>query len=311
MIDTLVESLVVFFGKGLKRHRLRFCFFLLFSLLLHISLILFLTEPLQSDNSFSGEEMQPIAYVDFRPRHFVNQSTFNKITPKKPTPYISKYDQSVEQETQAMLQGLFHHVGTESGNDDTHQEQSSEHEDSQLTALDLPRWEESHKRELSSLGKEVVSRIVNAPLELDSSALDGREFNSAIGDAGDSHIPNFLPGVELGEKTRLNTLEFPFYSFLSRVKKQVYLRWIQYFREQPYILHDKQFHEGVLSTQLYVSLSPEGEIENMAVLKSSGSENIDFAAMHAFTASEPFHNPPADLVMEDGLIHFNYGFFVY
>jgi hypothetical protein len=46
------------------------------------------------------------------------------------------------------------------------------------------------------------------------------------------------------------------------------------------------------------------------VMKESGVQIFDQAAIGAFTDVQIFPNPPKDLVQEDGYIHLKYGFTV-
>ena len=236
-------------------------------------------------------------------RQIVSQKTFNKIAPKKHTPYLSQADKAVEKETQAMLKGLFH--------------QAEEGGQSFVLARRVePDNTKSFKRNISSLPQRVVSAPIS--LELSGPHIDAPfstgDFSGQNPQQDRSRTMDFLPGVEFGSHTLLNTKEFIYHSYYSRMKEQLYWRWIQYFTTEmrgfSSTFH-KRIRQGLFSTWLYVYLSTEGEVQDIRVVKSSGVEEIDSAALHAFLLAEPFPNPPKGLVEEDGYIHIKQSFHLY
>jgi TonB family protein len=61
-------------------------------------------------------------------------------------------------------------------------------------------------------------------------------------------------------------------------------------------------------TLLSISLEPEGTLRYVCVEKSSGVDFLDEAAIAAFTKSQPFPRPPAELVDKDNAVRFQFGF---
>ncbi len=222
-------------------------------------------------------------------QQIVSQERFNKIPPKTQTSYLSKKDKTVEKETQAMLNGLFHQAD-------------------QNLRVKNQHFSKSIERKVSSQVPDLVDKIT-APLSVDLSAIESENIFPEKNRQELSRTMDFLPGVEFGSHTLLNTREFVYYSYFARMKEQLYWRWTQYIKNE---LLQKAFsfnkfvykHKSrYFSTSLYVYLSPEGEVQDMRVIKSSGVEDIDSAALHAFLLAEPFPNPPGGLIEEDGYIH--------
>ena len=260
------------------------------SLLLHIGFWFLLAQvPAHKSRDLDSEKTE-VVFVEYPPhRQIVSQKNFNKISPPQQRAYLSQADQSVEKETQAMLKGLFHQ-GNSSAVPST--------------------YNKENRKPSSEHNMNMQKTIKNAPVQMD------------LGESGFSFQPtpslsktmDFLPGVELGSHTLLNTKEFRYYSYFSRMKEQLYWRWTSLFREESSSLSAqiKRVHQQRLfHTRLYVYLSPEGEIQDISVVRSSGLESIDSIALYAFMQSAPFPNPPQGLVEEDGYIHIQQSFNLY
>lgn len=120
---------------------------------------------------------------------------------------------------------------------------------------------------------------------------------------------DFLPEVEDGEDTALNSKRWRFASFFNRVKRQVAENWhpeIAYRRRDPY---GNVYGFRDRMTVLRVSLWPDGNLKDLLVEHPSGVAFLDDEALQAFRAAQPFLNPPRQLMDPDsGLISFRFGF---
>ena len=286
-----------------KKNRINpLLFTFLCSLLIHSPLFLLLLNP-SAINTIQEEE-DNLVLVEY-PLHqqIVSQKIFNKITPKTQTPYLSQADKAVEKETQAMLKGLFYQQETE--NMDFLKRKSSSKAQFQPDTIN---------RKISSLEPFWLNKITE-PIQMNIAEMEKTAFSQRPEKQSISRTMDFLPGVELGSHTLLNTKEFIYYSYFSRMKQQLYWRWTQYFRTEPQLffltLTTNEKRQRFFTTRLYVYLSPQGEIQDIRVVKSSGAESIDSAALHAFLSATPFPNPPPELVEEDGYIHIKQSFHLY
>ncbi|HPI39326.1 MAG TPA: energy transducer TonB [Pseudobdellovibrionaceae bacterium] len=144
----------------------------------------------------------------------------------------------------------------------------------------------------------------------------------------DSNNPHFLsqapPGpsafgqllkrdIPLGNLTVLNTDQYVYYSFYSRVDDLVYDRWQQkvqglQFRLPIQVL--KSTPEKGWTTQAEFLISPEGRLLKSMILKPSGVRELDMAAVSSFVETGIFPNPPIGMIQEDGLVHVNLSFTV-
>lgn len=276
-----------------KKRIAPFLFAFFCSLLIHLPLFISYKIPFFSyKSSFLQTENnnKDFILVDY-PIHqqIVSQEEFNKITPKRQTSYLSKEDKTVDQETQAMLNGLFH--------------QADQHK-----RLKNRQFSKSVDRNISSRESSLADKIT-APISVDLSAIESENVFQETDSRALSRTMDFLPRVEFGSHTLLNTREFIYYSYFARMKEQLYWRWTQYIKKEllerafSFNKFVNEYKSRYFSTSLYVYLSPEGEVQDMRVVKSSGVEDIDSAALHAFLLAEPFPNPPRGLIEEDGYIH--------
>jgi TonB family protein len=121
---------------------------------------------------------------------------------------------------------------------------------------------------------------------------------------------DYLPDVDEGEETLLNTKRWRFANFFNRVKRSVAHSWHP---EQPYRLRDPTGQIYGLKnrfTVLKVSLHPDGTLRDVLVEKPCGVDFLDDEAISAFREAQPFPNPPLGLVDKgSNLITFRFGFY--
>jgi TonB family protein len=123
---------------------------------------------------------------------------------------------------------------------------------------------------------------------------------------------DWLRDVDDGESTALNAKHFKFAPFFNRMRRAVADEW----RPDVDVLmlrHDPTGHvygSRDRITLVRVHLRPDGSVEDVTLLESSGVAFLDEAARDSFRRAGPFVNPPTQLVEADGLIHFNFGFCV-
>lgn len=117
-----------------------------------------------------------------------------------------------------------------------------------------------------------------------------------------------LDNVADGDETSLNSKKWIYASFFNRLKRQVAQNW------DPQSVWRRADPRGTVYgiknrvTEVRVSLSRTGEIQNILVTEASGVMALDEEAVRAFRASGPFPNPPDGLV-KDNQITFTFGFY--
>lgn len=129
--------------------------------------------------------------------------------------------------------------------------------------------------------------------------------------AESSQTTDYLKDLDKGMETMLSTREFVYYSFYSRIRRQLNQHWGGKVREKV----TKIIKEGrsIASTddkvtRLMITLNRQGQLVKVQVLSDSGIRDLDEAAIEAFQEAAPFPNPPAGIVEADGTIKIRWDF---
>jgi TonB family protein len=128
---------------------------------------------------------------------------------------------------------------------------------------------------------------------------------------GSSSIAEYIPGVEEGAFTALNTDQFTYYTFFQRMNEQVRNRWVGMIRNYVNSLSTGDLQtlaRQERQTLIEIVLEQDGQFRNAVLHTSSGARRLDQIPAEAFEAAAPFPNPPHGMVEPDGLIHLKYAF---
>ena len=130
-----------------------------------------------------------------------------------------------------------------------------------------------------------------------------KELSRALG----SKVNDYLPEVEDGETTLLNSRRWRFATFFNRVKRRVAQNWHpgQVYRRRDPGGNVYGFKDRL--TILRVRLTPGGQVKELHLETASGVAFLDDEALSAFRAAGPFPNPPKGLIKDD-TISFRFGF---
>ena len=220
--------------------------------------------------------------IDFITKNSVKQQvveqsrpSINKTTPSK-SRFLSRNNQTVTEETQAVQKGKF---------------RNSPHQKRNWAAL-TPRYRFSSTQGDSPTRKTRPTKpSANTPSQMDDS----------------------IKGVKKGLQTLLNTREFVYYSYYSRIRQQLRQRWESRIREK----FRQIYRSGrqIASTQDHVTkvlviLNTKGHLVNVQILGPSGVRDLDSAAVEAFRAAAPFPNPPKGIANPKGQIQIPWEFVV-
>ena len=126
-----------------------------------------------------------------------------------------------------------------------------------------------------------------------------------------STISEYIPNVQEGDFTVLNTDQFSYYAFFNRINQQIRLRWISNIRRLAIELPTQvinQYASFPRVSRIELILDKEGEFVNAFVDSTSGARELDDAAVNAFIDAAPYLNPPTDLIDKNGFIRLNYSF---
>ncbi len=131
---------------------------------------------------------------------------------------------------------------------------------------------------------------------------------------GQSTRGEFIPGLQQGSFTALNTDQFTYYTFFARMNEQIRPRWISRLRDFAFMQSQQDLQklsQYPRTTQVEFVLDSAGKLIETVVHLTSGYRSLDIAATDAFKDSAPINNPPKGLVGEDGKIHLFYNFTVH
>lgn len=128
---------------------------------------------------------------------------------------------------------------------------------------------------------------------------------------GQSSLAEYIPGIDEGAFTALNTDQFTYYTFFARMNEQVRNRWVSLMRNYINSLSAQDLEKlsrRERQTLIEIVLGPDGQFRNALLHTSCGEQQLDRIPAQAFQAAAPFPNPPHGMIEEDGLIHLKYAF---
>ncbi len=106
--------------------------------------------------------------------------------------------------------------------------------------------------------------------------------------------------LPLGAENLLNAEKSVFYSFYARLYETMGPIWANRINNIP---PHRTINPGEYQTTVEVVLNREGELIQLAWLRSAGIREFDEAVEYAWKKTGPFPNPPQGLIKEDGLVH--------
>lgn len=146
--------------------------------------------------------------------------------------------------------------------------------------------------------------------EMGAGTVNLRPSNEALVRAVGGGSSDYLPDVDEGSQTLLNSKRWKYASFFNRVQRAVYVNWhpdMVYSRRDP--TRQIYGHKNRM-TVLKVTLRPDGTIRDILVEKPCGVDFLDDEAVSAMRDSQPFPNPPQGLIdKQSQLITFKFGFY--
>lgn len=130
-----------------------------------------------------------------------------------------------------------------------------------------------------------------------------------------SALENFIPEVQPGNQTALNTRAAPFAAFIARMHRNIHELWGFGFLEDldrktgwgPKSSWDP-LNDPNLMTKLEIVMNGDGTIAKVTVVKASGLVQFDAAAIDAVYNAAPFADPPREIRSGNGKIYVHWAF---
>lgn len=211
--------------------------------------------------------------------------------------YLSATNQKVEKQTKAANNGKFNNSSAPG-----------------VTSVSVGQQAKSASNATSTSKERPVKNLgLNGLPFGDVAASESSEYRKSYATLGDglSQTDDHLKDVEDGAQTLLNTKEFIYYSYFMRVKDQLRSHWNPRIRKNVQVLYAKDrnlANLNIKATSVRVTLDKSGYLEKIELLKTSGYEELDIAAIQAFRAAAPFLNPPNGLLEADKRIRLVWDF---
>jgi TonB family protein len=122
-------------------------------------------------------------------------------------------------------------------------------------------------------------------------------------------LENFIPEVQPGNQTALNTRAAPFAAYIARMHRSIHEKWgfgqIEEWDEKP---STSPYNNPELLTTLELVLNGDGTIDNVKVIRSSGLGMYDTAAVDVAYSSGPYPDPPREIRSANGKIYIHWDF---
>lgn len=170
-----------------------------------------------------------------------------------------------------------------------------------------------------SLKDLAPSKAISPPTKLEMEGYKREQKQMADAETGGgpaaadgSATNDYLKDVKEGDKTMLSTKEFVYFGYYQRIRKQLEVAWHARLQSVVQtsmrgggrsIASNQDFITGVI-----VVLDRNGNITAVQLLKKSGAQDLDQAAVDAFNQAGPFPDPPKGLADENGEIRIPWNF---
>lgn len=128
-----------------------------------------------------------------------------------------------------------------------------------------------------------------------------------------SQTTDHLKDIAASSETHLNTREYIYYNYFSRIKERILQHWEPSIKRRiTKLVYQGRYmaSTGDRTTHLLITLNKNGQLVRVQVKSPSGLRDLDEEAIKAFEAAAPFPNPPQGLVESDGTIKLDWRFII-
>lgn len=125
-----------------------------------------------------------------------------------------------------------------------------------------------------------------------------------------SAVENFIPEVNAGNQTALNTRAAPFAAYLARMHRSIHELWgfgqLEEWDEKD---GSSPYNNPNLMTELEIVLNGDGTVDRVGVVKPSGLTAYDVAAVDVVYSAGPYPDPPRAIRSANGKIYLHWHFY--
>jgi TonB family protein len=124
-----------------------------------------------------------------------------------------------------------------------------------------------------------------------------------------SALENFINEVTPSNQTELNTRAAPFAQFITRMHRQIHEKWaFGFLTQMDASFRDSPMNDLNLVAKLEIVLDGEGNVDKIAMVRTSGITGFDGAAISAVFAAAPFPTPPPAILSGNGKVYIHWKF---
>ncbi len=124
-----------------------------------------------------------------------------------------------------------------------------------------------------------------------------------------SALENFIDEVTPDNQTELNTRAAPFAQFITRMHRQIHEKWaFGFLTQMDTSFRDSPMNDLKLVAKLEIVLDGEGNVDKIAMVRTSGITGFDGAAISAVYAAAPFPTPPTAILSGNGKVYLHWKF---
>jgi TonB family protein len=124
-----------------------------------------------------------------------------------------------------------------------------------------------------------------------------------------SALENFIAEVKPGNQTALNTRAAPFAQFITRMHRKIHELWAFGFMagldSKP---GSSPLNDSSLVAKLEIVLDGQGNVDRVAMVRSSGLTTYDSAAIDVVYSAAPYPTPPPTILSGNGKVYIHWTF---
>ena len=111
---------------------------------------------------------------------------------------------------------------------------------------------------------------------------------------------NDLLDEKRGDEVNLNTKEYLYHGYWTRIRRLVGFYWNQNLDNLP---SSVRYAKSSYTTTVKYVLNADGALDHIEVVEESGLGELDDCVVRAFRIAGPFPNPPEGLIEKDGRVY--------
>jgi TonB family protein len=122
-------------------------------------------------------------------------------------------------------------------------------------------------------------------------------------------LENFINEVTPSNQTELNTRAAPFAQFITRMHRQIHEKFaFGFLTQMDTSFRNSPMDDMKLVAKLEIVLDEEGNVDKIAMVRTSGNTGFDVAAINSVYDAAPFPVPPTAILSSNGKVYLHWKF---